>query len=98
MKVTHTFQFSAKCPVNDGYDKYECAVQTDRLIPVEDILEVTGSYAEKRIWHEHLCQQLADRLQCAVTIKGTHSGVQTEVTCEPLLEKPKDGGKSDDRR
>lgn len=86
MKVTHTFEFSAKCPVNDGQDIYQCSVQTDRLIPVEDILEVTDSYAEKRMYHEHICQELANKLGCVVTIRGKHSGVQTEVTCEPLSE------------
>lgn len=88
MRVTHTFPVWAKCPnklINvDNTDTYEGQAVMDRLMKVEDIMEIVDSYGEKRIYQENLCQELADKLKAQVTLRGEHSGVKTEVTCEPI--------------
>lgn len=83
MKVTHRLGLLACCPVNSGWDWYECEVTTDRLILVEDIKTLAASYSKTKIYQEDLCQELADKLQAEVTLRGEHSGVKTTVTCEP---------------
>lgn len=83
MKVTHTLLMSAACPVAPRLDFYECVVVTDRLIRTEDIAKAVDAYYGAKIFQEQICQELADKLQCQVTLRGEHSGVKTEVTCEP---------------
>lgn len=83
MKVTHTLLIVALCPVNPNLDFYECIVTTDRIIRTEDIAAVAAPYKSKKIYQEKLCQELANKLQCQVTLRGEHTGVKTEVTCEP---------------
>jgi hypothetical protein len=83
MRVTHTLMVSALCPVKPNMDFYECQIVTDRLIRVEDITKITDPYMGKKIFQEDLCQKLANSLKCEVTLKGEHSGVKTQVTCEP---------------
>ncbi len=83
MKVTHRLQVKAVCPVDGKPDVYDCRIVTDRVILVEKILEVTKNYENDKTYQETLCQLLADDLLCEVTLVGIHSGVKTEVTCEP---------------
>lgn len=83
MKVTHTLIISAMCPVKPNMDFYKCIVTTDRIIRTEDITAAADAYTFKKIFQEKLCQELADKLQAQVTLRGEHSGVKTEVTCEP---------------
>lgn len=87
MKVTHTLLMSAACPTQANLDFYEVTVTTDRLIRTEDIAQACDSYYGQKIFQEALCQELADKLQCQVTLRGEHTGIKTEVTCEPT---PKD--------
>lgn len=83
MLVEHTLTVCARCPVNELRDVYEVTFRLNRLIKVEELLTITGEYSGKKIFQEELTQAMADRLQCIVESRGTHSGVKTKVICEP---------------
>jgi hypothetical protein len=83
MKVSHTFPMVARCPNHSGTDSYECEVVMDRLMMVEDILEITDGYGLKKIFQEDLAQELANKLRAEVTLRGLHAGVKTVATCQP---------------
>lgn len=81
MRVTHTLQITAVCPVDDKSDVYECVVTARRVIPVEDILKAADEVKGMKVYQEDLCQELHRRLACEVRLTGYHSGVRTEVVC-----------------
>lgn len=83
MTVTHELTIKAKCPVDAMTDEYQCMVETECLIKVEDILAKVKVLGRKPIFQEDLCAQLAKEIggDSTVTLIGTHSGVKTTVTC-----------------
>jgi hypothetical protein len=85
MKVKHELMIKARCPVDGTTDEYECTVETEYLIKVEDILEKAKRFLtiENGIYQEDVCGVLAGELggDATVTLVGTHSGVTTTVTC-----------------
>ncbi len=83
MKVKHELTITAKCPVNEATDQYQCSVETECLILVESILEAASAFAEQKIYQEALCAELAKAIggDASVTLEGSHSGVKTTVTC-----------------
>lgn len=83
MKVKHELQITAKCPVSDAIDGYECIVETECFIQIEDILKAAEPYTEKQIYQEGLCTELAKAIggDATVTLIGVHSNVKTTVTC-----------------
>jgi hypothetical protein len=81
MRVTHTLQITAICPVDDKPDVYECVVTAKRVIPVEDILAAANEVKDMKAYQEDICQELHRKLACEVKLTGYHSGVLTEVIC-----------------
>lgn len=85
MKVKHELTITAKCPVDGTTDEYECTVETECLIKVEDILAKAKRFLniEGGIFQEDVCGCLASEIggDAKVTLVGTHSGVRTTVTC-----------------
>lgn len=77
MKVTHELTFVSKCP-HGGEDCYEIVVKTDRMLPVEEILQALKDM-EQPIYQEDLTRRLAEQVHAKVKTIGLHSGVQT--TC-----------------
>jgi heterodisulfide reductase subunit C len=82
MRVTHTLQITATCPVDNKLDVYECVVSATRTIPVEDILKAVEAIRAKPAYQEDICQELHRQLGCEVKLTGYHSGVRTEVVCD----------------
>lgn len=83
MKVKHELIITAQCPVDESSDEYECIVETECLIKVEDILRVCQSLSGKKIFQEQLCCEIAKGIggDSYVTLIGTHSSVKTTVSC-----------------
>ena len=83
MKVKHELQITAKCPVDNVIDEYECIVETECLIQVESILDAAKPFTKQKLYQEALCADLAKAIggDATVTLIGTHSGVKTTVTC-----------------
>lgn len=71
--------------MNRETDEYQCTVETECLIKVEDILEKAKRFAEIKdgVFQEDVCMMLAREIggDATVTLVGTHSGVKTTVTC-----------------
>jgi hypothetical protein len=83
MRVTHSLTITARCPVDDTRDVYECKITTKRCIEVERILEVAKIVEGMKTYQENVTQFIRQQLGTgvSVTTRGIHSGVQTEVTC-----------------
>lgn len=81
MKVTHTLEITAICPVDGKPDVYLCKVEATRVVEVEKIIAKSVEFNRSWIYQEDLCQELHRALACKVTLIGYHSGVRTEVTC-----------------
>ena len=83
MRVTHTLTLTARCPVDDARDVYECVIATDRCIEVESIIEIAKVVAGMKAYQENITQYIRQQLGTgvSVTTRGVHSGVNTEVTC-----------------
>lgn len=79
MEVRHEFTMSAVCPVDKRPDSYQVLIETDRVIPVEDILSAAAGFSDREIWQEHLTAEIADQLGVKVTTTGFHLGVKTTV-------------------
>lgn len=79
MKVEHTLTVTAMCPMDDRPDSYEVVVEAGRVVPVERILEVAASFAERKIFQEDLTEELARAIGARVTSYGWHSKVRTKV-------------------
>lgn len=81
MRVTHSLQITAICPVDEKPDVYECIITAKRVIKVEDILAAASDVKSMKAYQEDICQELHRRLACEVRLVGYHSGVRTEVVC-----------------
>lgn len=80
MLVKHTFQITARCPVDQGPDVYDATVEARRVIRVEDIIEAVRELTAEPDYQENITAALARRLGATVTTVGYHSGIRTEVT------------------
>lgn len=81
MRITHETRFASVCPVDGSEDIYDLAVECDRTIPVEEVLEALKVVREKGpMFQEDITEWLAARLRTTVTTVGFHSGVKTTVT------------------
>lgn len=83
MNVTHRLTITANCPVDDQADVYRVTVETDRVLPVETILEGVAALTRQPLFQEELTERLAELLGAVVTTKGTHTGVRTVVVHDP---------------
>lgn len=82
MRIVYSTTFVAICPADGSTDIYELEVVSDHLIPVESILAVIQLATRKPHYQEQITSELAARLEgAAVTTRGVHSGVRTEVEC-----------------
>jgi hypothetical protein len=81
MRVKHTLEITAICPVDQKPDVYECVIEARRVIPVEDILKAAEVVKAIAAFQEDICQELHRQLACCVRLSGYHSGVRTEVVC-----------------
>lgn len=83
MRVTHTLTLTARCPVDDTRDVYECVVTTDRCIEVETIKQIAKTIEGMKVYQENITEFMRKQLGTgvSVTTRGVHSGIRTEVTC-----------------
>jgi hypothetical protein len=81
VRVEHTLDVTALCPVDDLPDCYVLTVTARRVIKVEDILAVTAALATEKLFQEELTQRVHRALACEVVTVGYHSGVRTRVVC-----------------
>lgn len=81
MKVEHSLEVVALCPVDSLPDVYRLTVRAARVIKVEDILAAAQKLATEKLYQEDLTQRLHRELACEVETVGYHSGVRTVVVC-----------------
>jgi hypothetical protein len=81
MRVEHTLDITATCPVDGLPDVYVMTVRASRVIKVEDILAAAATLAGERVFQEDLTQRVHRALACEVETVGYHSGVRTRVVC-----------------
>lgn len=79
MRIEHSLEITATCPVDDKPDVYSCTVRTCRVIPVEDILKAVDQLKGRAIYQEDLTRELHRILAAEVETVGWHSGVRTRV-------------------
>lgn len=81
MRVQHTLEVVALCPVDELPDVYTLTVRSSRVVRVEDILAVAAKLAGEKLFQEDLTQRIHRALACEVETIGYHSGVRTRVVC-----------------
>lgn len=81
MKVEHTLEVKALCPVDRLPDVYIMTVRTTGIVKVEDILYVVAGLATEPMFQEEVTQHIHRALGCQVQTIGYHSGVRTLVVC-----------------
>ena len=81
MKVEHTTEVVALCPIDNLPDVYTLIVRSSRIVKVEDILAAAAPLASERLFQEDLTQRLHRVLACEVETIGHHSGVRTRAIC-----------------
>ena len=81
MKVEHTLEVVARCPVDGLPDVYTLTVRASRVVRVEDILTAVAALAGETLFQEDVTQRLHRDLACEVETVGYHSGVLTRVVC-----------------
>lgn len=81
MNCMYEIKVRAKCPANPSdTDLYAFTIESDALIPVEQILDfVKDNAGTKEQYQEALTQMCAVALGAKVTSVGVHSGIK--VTC-----------------
>lgn len=79
MKIEHTLTITAVCPVDLKSDVYTCVVRTNRIIPIETILEAVAKSTAEPAYQEDLATRLHRVLAVEVELIGWHSGVLTRV-------------------
>jgi heterodisulfide reductase subunit C len=81
MKVEHTLEVTATCPIDDRPDVYRCTIRARRVITVESILDAVRRVGDRKLYQEELTQELHRAINCEVETIGWHSGVRTRVVC-----------------
>jgi NADPH-dependent 7-cyano-7-deazaguanine reductase QueF len=81
VRVEHTLDVTATCPVDGLPDFYVLTVTASRVIKVEDIIAITAQLATEKLFQEELTQRVHRALACEVGTVGYHSGVRTRVVC-----------------
>ena len=82
MRVEHSFEVTATCPVDRKPDVYSCVVRASRVIPVEDILAAVKTVTSgPPLFQEDLTRELHRALAAEVETTGWHSGIRTRVVC-----------------
>jgi NADPH-dependent 7-cyano-7-deazaguanine reductase QueF len=81
MKVEHTLEVVALCPVDGKPDVYTLTVRASRVVKVEEILSAAAKCSAERMFQEDLTQRVHRELACEVETVGYHSGVRTRVVC-----------------
>lgn len=81
MRVEHTLEVVALCPVDGLPDVYTLTVRAARVVKVEEILSAAAALAGESLFQEELTQRVHRSLACEVETVGYHSGVRTRVVC-----------------
>lgn len=79
MIVKYSLRVKCCCPVDDLPDAYDVEVTSDRAVAVEKLLELAGTFENRKIFQEQLTEEFARMSGCGVRTVGWHSGVKTEV-------------------
>lgn len=72
---TYIFQAGGICPVNERKDLFDVMVESERALPVEEILSAAEELSQLRAFQEEWTRTLAEMLGASVTTRGWHSGV-----------------------
>lgn len=86
MRVTYRLSMECSCPTDGLKDHYIVEVIANRVIEVEEILELVQAQEKKQQFQETLTETLSRQLNTQVITRGTH--YQVEVICQcggPLL-------------
>lgn len=72
----YSTEFFSICPVNGVRVKYDWRIETDKTIPVEQMLAATETADG---FHEEIADHLAAQFQGAHTLRAFHHGVNIET-------------------
>jgi len=79
MRVKYSLSIECNCPVDDLPDLYNVEITSDKVVPVENILEVLENINRKD-FQENITVSLARQISAKVKTVGYHSGIK--VVCE----------------
>lgn len=79
MKVEHSLELRAICPVDGLPDVYHCVIRCNRVLAVEEILAAVDRLKGEKLYQEELTRKLHRALAAEVETVGWHSGVMTRV-------------------
>lgn len=82
MVCEYTFPLVCRCPVDPKtVDSYTVKVTANRMIQVEELLEVAKTFEDRVVFQEDLTCQLSRAIRATVETTGRHSGVATRTVC-----------------
>lgn len=77
---TYTCEFHQQCPNNGVRVKYELKIESETVIPVEDIVSAVSQIeAGEPKFHEEYADELTAGLPGKQTLKAHHHGVDIET-------------------
>lgn len=95
---TYLTEFFARCPNNGVRIKYSLEIKTDKMVPVENILDAVGQLTEG--YHEEIAETLRERFGGLQKLTADHHGVTicthrsgpSRVGCPDSVARPRRGG------
>mgnify|MGYP003137940976 FL=1 len=79
---SYSFKFTARCPVDNALDIYDCTITSPQTIPVEKLHELIYDCCSVKKFQEDLTEQIKiechERFRSSVTVEmiGVHSNVK----------------------
>ena len=79
---SYSFKFTARCPVDNALDIYDCTITSPQTIPVEKLHELIYDCCSVKKFQENLTEQIKiecqERFRSSVTVEmvGVHSNVK----------------------
>ena len=80
MRVRHEIQIECRCPSDDLLDLYDCIIECERVLKIENIIAAVETISKQKMFQEDLTIKLSRQLNARVTTTGWHYGtVKTTV-------------------
>ena len=79
---SYSFKFTARCPVDNALDIYDCTITSPQTIPVEKLHELIHDCCLVKKFQEELTEEIKiechERFRSSVTVEmvGVHSNVR----------------------
>jgi len=79
---TYYFELLGVCPNGKLKDRYDCILESDSVLVVEHIVDFVKKISRRKIFQEHIADELRNEFQAKVTVTGIHFGVKIVCTRE----------------